>query len=451
MSPAYTAAQYLVGAENLPRGQFRDHDVRQPEAARSPEEAVERFAGHAGSIDADGVIDDLGTTRWSVLAAYRQAIRSRVDEWIGVELDGPPSVRFDDWNLAVSKLPGGMRKVVVRAVTITARWTDDDDGPRERRIDFDGRCFNYRDDDGEPERACFTPFADRVGLDEIFFVTVPDGGGWRVSPLDTVGRYAHDLLDEAPDDLVMGAFGLPPEGEPARTVRAGAGEQVVRMDTGDDGMAIVDVEATPGSVLELGWVGDFTPKRFDSKGSPIGPLVPSDGRVRVFLRDDSRFLGIVERPESVSDEELEITMQEFTAAELKVGGTANEEVASWDIGGENRSADNTAYFVVTIPTDMQVAGSASATLDQEATDSMMAYDEDNRYDLQLSMYDRYGQGQFQLHDCFYSVGDLADDDPLRISGKCKLESGTYVIEAFGSTFSGDTKRATLDIRLERGG
>lgn len=463
VSPAYTAAEYFVSAADLPGGQFTLNDSAESKPAESPEQAVTEFAEHAGAINVDGVIDDLGTAHWSVLSAYRQAIKSEFHDQM-LESGADPSLGFENWNLAVSDLPGGMRKVSVTAVTMTSRWVDDDNGPQERRIYFDGRCFKYRDGDGYPRRECFTRFSERAGLNEIFFVTVPDGGGWRISPLDTFGQYANRILDHAPDELIRDFLGVPPTGKPDRRVRAATSMQDVSVKLDENGTATIDIYATPRSLffadIDTSQVSLTT---VGSDGQPVRRIVPDDGRITAILRN-GHWAILSDGSDTYDDEadEATISFMERPIAPIAVGDSKSEsllDVGWYDAGngGETLPPDE-AYYALTLAkgTKLRVSTHATVRLPPDLYGL-----EEGQYSVKILVFDQRGNRLGYDASRYGTCETDYENETTRISGDnleldetsdCTLKPGNFLIMVSfdsGGAPDGANRSATVDTRLDR--
>ncbi len=237
VSPMYTAAEYLVRAQDLPASRFKGVEPAEP-TADSPEAAARALAKALAKVDTDAAVDQLSGAELLVLRSYRQALDEALNRLLDDNDVERPRAEVDTVALDTRPLDDGEARVDITKVTGTARWTDAD-GDQRADFDWDGRCPSISREDDEDRELCITVDTRRFGITRAFVVATEEDGGWRISPVATLLRYGRQVLPKLDANLVSRVLGVPDTVEPTGTAAVG---EPFDAKLNDAGFAVYDLE-----------------------------------------------------------------------------------------------------------------------------------------------------------------------------------------------------------------
>ncbi|MEJ7584108.1 MAG: PPC domain-containing protein [Acidimicrobiales bacterium] len=266
VSPLYTAAEYVTQVNGLPAGAFDDIEAGEA-TADSPQAAVKNLADALGRVDSDRAIDQLSGTELIVLRSYRKSIADLLAQSLddsGVE---NPRADLAEVDVSTDELEGGLVKATITTVEGTARWTDED-GEQQAAFAWDGKCLTVTRQGEDDNVDCITADTRRYGITDAFLVLEDEGGGWQVSPVATLLRYAEEMLPKLDDNLLSRFFGAPQLVEPIGPAEIGT---PLTAKLNDAGFAVYDVAVKQGEGFSLD-------ARSEDDEESFAYLVDEDGR-----------------------------------------------------------------------------------------------------------------------------------------------------------------------------
>lgn len=403
VSPAYTAAQYVVEAFGLD-----DAEIPAPDAgdgADDAEAAVRALLEGAGAVDGRQVGDAVAGPLGAVVRAYADPF----EQVVGGDVDDVTTT-IDTLDTSVEDREGGGQRVVVDALEGTVSWTSSD-GDGSSTVSWDGTCLDVgdvSDDDAEGGETvggdhdfCLTQGWERIGIDQLAVVAVEDGGSWRVDPVATVADYAEAVVPDLTEAVVLRALDVPDAIAPSAELAQGDRTDV---DLNEAGYAVVTFDAADGDRFTVAVSSE------DDDDEVLATVIDPDGeRLSAFSVIDA--IGGTYR--------LLLGTEAWAAGRLSV---AVSPVASEDIAvGDTVDGSIEAGSVVEYSVD----------LDLDAT-YVLAFDNE---DLVVDVYDP--------DDLLVELSEDAEADPPTDTFTA-LVSGTYKIRVDGG-FSGATGSYSLTL------
>ncbi len=215
VSPLYTAAEVIRQSTDLDEPDF-DASRGENGGADSPVAAVEAFASALADLDPETGVLALPPGEWGFAHDYLDALMEEVDQDELEDTRRDLDLALDDMELVEGEdLGGGRRSVEIRSLEL--EWSDEYDG--ETRVSVEGRCAEVTTEDDSDEasgQGCLEDWLADGGYDPIlaallpeqpYVVTVEDGGGWYVSPMETLAAYLREAVERMDRDH-LDAMGL---------------------------------------------------------------------------------------------------------------------------------------------------------------------------------------------------------------------------------------------------
>ena len=301
VSPMYTAAEYLVQAQDLPAGTFDDVDPGEA-TADSPEAAARALATALSEVDTDAAVAQLSGTELLALRSYRKALDEAVQQAFDDSEVERPRADIDTVDFTTQELDDGSVEVSIAKAKGTARWTDPD-GDQQADFEWDGRCLRTSREDADDSKNCITVDTRRFGITKAFVVATEEDGGWRISPVSTLLRYARMVLPRLDANLVSRLLGIQDSVDPTGKATVG---RAFDARLNDAGFAVYDLAVSADERFTV-----TTPGR--AGGSTYAYLVDDRDRVR------STF-GIIE-PGRDATWKLVVTGEHYRPATVRVAVT----------------------------------------------------------------------------------------------------------------------------------
>jgi len=186
-----------------PDWELADEDV-EPITGEDPEEVIENLVEAVNSGDPEELLANFPEDLVKPLRPYVPVVEDLKDEGNWAEGEIGLSVDATDLDLETEDLDDGKVKVVINEGTFSGTAWEDGYDSDSGSVEIDGDCVEVYEDGEYEDGGCISdePYADDLGVDEIFFVVTEVDGGYQLDPTATLVEYAGLAIDNFSDDMV---------------------------------------------------------------------------------------------------------------------------------------------------------------------------------------------------------------------------------------------------------